>query len=82
MQALARKPVSGDSSSRVVFSWSVLSDNRHEGVHAARDRVCGKPLDTHAACASAVYRGRTYYFCSASCHARFRWEPGKYGGTE
>jgi Cu+-exporting ATPase len=42
------------------------------------DPVCKMAVDEKRAAASAVYEGRTYYFCSDSCHKAFTAEPNKY----
>ena len=40
-----------------------------------RDPVCGARVDSASAPASEVYGGRTFYFCSRSCHERFTANP-------
>jgi len=40
-----------------------------------RDPVCGMTVDPAKAAAVVEYGSRTYYFCSASCAARFRGDP-------
>jgi len=40
-----------------------------------RDPVCGMLVDPQHAAGSMEYRGRTYYFCSQSCAAKFRSDP-------
>ncbi|MDR8394823.1 MAG: YHS domain-containing protein [Paraburkholderia sp.] len=44
------------------------------------DPVCGMPLESGDAAANETWQGRTYYFCSASCHGKFRAAPGQYAG--
>lgn len=44
------------------------------------DPVCGMPLDSDKAAANEVREGRTYYFCSASCHDKFKAAPDRYAG--
>ncbi len=55
--------------------------------HGARDRhydrtaidpVCGMKVDPHTASHRAEYQGRTYYFCSAACRAKFVADPKIY----
>lgn len=42
------------------------------------DPVCKMEMDKeHAAC-SYEYRGKTYYFCAASCKEHFATDPDKY----
>lgn len=47
----------------------------------ATDPVCGMTVDEKQAAAKAVYEGKTYYFCSESCHKAFTVEPAKYAGS-
>jgi len=35
-------------------------------------------VDEHKAAATAVYQGKSYYFCSSGCHEAFSREPAKY----
>src|SRR5712692_8505549 len=42
------------------------------------DPVCGMTVDPHATPHRQSHRGRTYYFCSAGCRAKFAADPGKY----
>lgn len=44
----------------------------------AKDPVCGMDVDEKKAAGTAVHQGKTYYFCSTSCKARFEEEPKKY----
>ena len=46
--------------------------------HAAIDPVCGMSVDPHIAKLKAEHAGRTYYFCSAGCRAKFMANPAKY----
>ncbi|MET0923370.1 MAG: heavy metal translocating P-type ATPase, partial [Xanthobacteraceae bacterium] len=48
----------------------------------ARDPVCGMTVDPHTAAHRHVHHGRTYYFCSAGCRAKFAADPGKYLGED
>lgn len=43
-----------------------------------KDPVCGMNVDEKKAASTAVYEGKTYYFCSASCKATFEKSPAKY----
>ena len=43
-----------------------------------KDPVCGMNIDEKKAGATAVQKGKTYYFCSANCKAKFEKEPDKY----
>jgi Cu+-exporting ATPase len=46
----------------------------------ARDPVCGMEVDPATARHRADHDGRTYYFCSAGCRAKFAADPAKYLG--
>jgi P-type Cu+ transporter len=52
--------------------------HRDPPAEGARDPVCGMSVDPHTAAHRHVHHGRTYYFCSAGCRARFAADPGKY----
>ena len=39
--------------------------------------VCGMQVDEQMAIASAVYQGKTYYFCSKACQQTFEKAPEK-----
>jgi uncharacterized protein len=45
------------------------------GTRYAIDPVCGMAVDKATAPASADVEGRTVWFCSDRCHARFGAEP-------
>lgn len=51
---------------------------RKETTDMTKDPVCGMAVDETRAAAKAEYRGRTYYFCSAACKARFEKAPDQY----
>ncbi len=42
------------------------------------DPVCGMRVDPHKTQHRAAHQGRTYYFCSAGCQAKFTAAPDKY----
>lgn len=42
------------------------------------DPVCGMSVTPETAAGSTVVSGRTYYFCSESCKAKFDADPGKF----
>jgi uncharacterized membrane protein YraQ (UPF0718 family)/YHS domain-containing protein len=44
----------------------------------ATDPVCGMRVDRYATQHSAVFEGRTYFFCSAGCRREFEGTPGQY----
>ena len=43
-----------------------------------KDPVCGMQVDPKSAAAQAQHKGKTYYFCSAGCKAKFEKNPGQY----
>ncbi len=43
-----------------------------------RDVVCGMQVDPAKAAATSEYNGKTYYFCSEVCKAKFDATPGQY----
>ncbi len=43
-----------------------------------KDPVCGMDVDPHAAAHKAEHAGRSYYFCSAGCRAKFVADPQRY----
>lgn len=43
-----------------------------------KDPVCGMTLDSIHAFAREIRENRTYYFCSAVCHDKFRGDPDRY----
>jgi Cu+-exporting ATPase len=46
--------------------------------HAVKDPVCGMDVDPHTAAHKADHAGRSYYFCSAGCRAKFVADPLRY----
>lgn len=43
-----------------------------------RDVVCGMQVDPAKAAGSSQHQGKTYYFCSTACQAKFDANPGQY----
>jgi Cu+-exporting ATPase len=43
-----------------------------------KDVVCGMQVDPAKAAATSQFNGKTYYFCSPSCKAKFEGNPGQY----
>jgi Cu+-exporting ATPase len=50
-------------------------------VVAEIDPVCGMKVLPEKAAASVAHAGRTWYFCSKGCGAKFEANPGKYDGS-
>ena len=69
---------SGAQSVHVEVSTS--DGKEEERMETVRDPVCGMDIDPSSAAGSEEYDGKTYYFCSQSCHERFRVEPEKHAG--
>lgn len=46
-----------------------------------KDPVCGMQIDEKKAAGTGSHKGRTYYFCSASCKAKFEKSPDQYSQT-
>jgi YHS domain-containing protein len=42
------------------------------------DPVCGMAIDSDKALKRETWQGKTYYFCSKSCHEMFRSAPERY----
>ena len=43
-----------------------------------RDVVCGMDVQPAKAAGTSEYQGKTYYFCSSSCTAKFDANPSQY----
>ena len=43
-----------------------------------KDVVCGMQVDPAKAAGSSEYQGKTYYFCSKPCKAKFDANPGQF----
>jgi len=43
-----------------------------------KDPVCGMEIDAKTAAAKAIYKGKTYHFCSVSEKEQFEKDPAKY----
>ncbi|MDH7564391.1 MAG: YHS domain-containing protein [Candidatus Bathyarchaeota archaeon] len=44
----------------------------------AKDPVCKMDVDEKTAKHKTLYKGKTYYFCAASCKKTFEANPEKY----
>jgi len=67
-----------DSESRLELAAAGMSET------VSQDPVCGLPVSIKKAGQSgrkSVYDGRTYYFCSDECRAKFDENPAKYATT-
>ena len=43
-----------------------------------KDVVCGMQVDPPKAAGTSEYQGKTYYFCSTACKAKFDANPQQY----
>ncbi len=48
----------------------------------AKDPVCGMEVSVNSAVAQETFQGTNWYFCSESCHEKFRADPAEYAGSE
>ena len=62
-----------DGSSRPLSATIAVGERQ-----TVRDPVCGMKVDPQSAKHRADDRGRTYFFCGASCEERFRQNPAAY----
>lgn len=53
----------------------------HGGSDGEKDPVCGMAVNPEKAAGASVHAGKTYYFCSTSCHDKFEKEPAKYAAA-
>lgn len=43
-----------------------------------KDVVCGMQVDSEKAAGQSQYQGKTYYFCSNGCKAKFDANPAQF----
>jgi Cu+-exporting ATPase len=43
-----------------------------------RDVICGMQVDPAKAAGRSEYNGKTYFFCSLACKAKFDANPGQF----
>ena len=77
------KPITMAKPSTIITSKPriEISENKmkkEEEMTKVKDLVCGMEIDPKKAAASEKYQGKTYYFCSITCHDKFKAEPKKY----
>ncbi len=61
---------------------SFAREEDRDGAARVRDPVCGMEIDPEEAVDSVEYAGRSYYFCSPDCAARFKADPESYASPE
>jgi Cu+-exporting ATPase len=62
-------------------AWILASAGAVVGAQQAatvKDPVCGMKIDPAKAKGKVDHNGKTYYFCSDDCKAKFQKEPAKY----
>ena len=75
--ALVAQRASG-SENRTVVDVQSPEPERERDMAAVKDVVCGMDIDPNTAASQMEYQGKTYYFCSSTCHDKFMVEPQKY----
>jgi len=60
-----------------MFTSSISADVLKQ-LAAGKDPVCGVEVAASQSFASASYKEKTYYFCSAECKDAFDADPAKY----
>ena len=53
-------------------------NHKHDNKEGNLDPVCGMTVTKEQAACSYDYKGKTYYFCAASCKDDFVADPDKY----
>ncbi len=43
-----------------------------------KDPICGMQVEESDAAGQSEYEGKTYYFCSTGCKAKFEADPDEY----
>jgi Cu+-exporting ATPase len=56
---------------------SSISVEGLQSLLGGKDPVCGKDLQPNTAASSVNREGKTLYFCSAECRAKFEAQPEK-----
>jgi Cu+-exporting ATPase len=57
---------------------SEVKTQKEVEMETVKDLVCGMEIDPKSAVATEDYKGETYYFCSESCHEKFKADPQKF----
>ncbi|HVJ81937.1 MAG TPA: heavy metal-binding domain-containing protein, partial [Planctomycetia bacterium] len=64
------------------MEFKALEVLKPEKGESAIDPVCGMTIDPKTAAGTAEHAGKTFYFCSAHCRAKFVKAPEAYAGGE
>jgi YHS domain-containing protein len=57
---------------------SLIAEMREPEPKMEKDVVCGMQVDPAKAAGNSQYGGKTYYFCSKGCKAKFNANPGQF----
>src|SRR5215468_3355850 len=57
-----------------------MSDHVHTTAVSEIDPVCGMTVNPSSAAGQVEHKGKTYYFCSKRCVAKFERDPAKFVG--
>jgi Cu+-exporting ATPase len=75
----AALPAQGATVERVRVQVPQQEPQKEEAMATTvKDPVCGMMIDPAGAAASVEHQGKTYYFCSPSCHQQFVESPEKF----
>jgi len=61
------------------YGGQIMSERTRTTV---KDPVCGMTIREEEAAGTSDYKGRTYFFCSTGCKAKFDADPEKYIGAD
>ena len=71
-------PRASGSENQTIVDVKGYEPEKETDMATVKDVVCGMDIDPNTAAAHMEYEGKTYYFCSHDCHAKFMAEPQKY----
>ena len=75
---MAHCHIAEHAQSGMMFSFNVSRRDRTEGrseMAMVEDPVCGMRIDSEEAAGTIEHEGKTYYFCSQTCHDAFQADP-------
>ena len=79
--ALAAAGASGGEN-QTIIDVQKYDPEEEKDMAAVKDVVCGMDIDPNTASSHTEYQGKTYYFCSHDCHAKFMAESQKYASLD
>jgi Cu+-exporting ATPase len=71
-------PAEGASMDHVRVEVPEQEERKEDQMETVKDLVCGMDIDPATSAASEEYEGKTYHFCSESCHQRFVAAPERF----